>query len=165
MPHRSVPRRFPTCLALLAAVAFTLAGCAATGARLADAHRTPLGEPLDPLWAELPEVYRDLGLTIAELPIREPEIRTVDMPLDGRSPSRVSHGRIATCPHDEGAARPAGEPNAFFRVRTWLESDGAAADVVTRLDAWQMTNEGRRRSCRSTGVLERRIADELRSRV
>lgn len=164
MPDLPPLLRRPTSLVLLLASAAAMAGCASLGSRLADEHRTPLGEPLDPLWAELTDVYRDLGLPIAEMPIREPEIRTGDVPLDDGSLSGVSGGRLVDCPPGEGEPGAGVERLAFLRVSTRLEGE-AAADVITRVEAWRTTAEGRRRDCRSTGRLERRIADELRSRV
>lgn len=164
MPDLPPPLRGPTSLVLLLATAATLAGCARLGSRVADEHRTPMSEPLDPLWAELTDVYRDLGLPIAEMPIREPEIRTGDVPLDGRLASGLAGRRLVTCPPDEGEPGPGSEELAVLRVSTRLEGE-AAADVITRVEAWRTTDEGRRRECRSTGRLERRIADELRSRA
>lgn len=167
MPNLPPLLRGSTSLVLLLATAATLAGCATLGSRVADEHHTLMSEPIDPLWAELTDVYRDLDLPIAEMPIREPEIRSGDVPLDGRLASGLSGRGLVTCPPGEGEPGPGSEELAFLRVRTWLETDseGASADVVTELEAWRTTNEGRRRACRSTGRLERRIADELRSRV
>lgn len=164
MPSPTVPGRAPASVAAILTLALTVAGCATMGSRINEEHRTPMAEPFDMLWAELEPVYRDLGLPIAELPVREPVIRTGDVPLDieGMTPEV---GRLVTCPGYEGEPGPASEEGAFLQVTTRLEQEGSAADVITEVDAWRTTDEGGRRTCRSTGRLERRIADELRARV
>lgn len=150
---------------LLAVVTLTLAGCASAGTRLADEHRTPMSAPFDMLWAELEPTYRDLGIPIAQLPTREPVIRSGDVGLDVAGLVRDTGRDLVRCPRDEGEPGPAPEKGVFIRVVTRLEQEGSTADVVTDLEAWRTDERGRRRSCRSTGALERQIADELRRRV
>jgi hypothetical protein len=161
----TAPRRLPTGLAAILTTALTLAGCATTESRISEEHRTPLAEPFDMAWAELENVYRTLDLPIAELPVREPVIRTGDVPLDAHGVAPEAAGKLVDCPGYEGEPGPGSERGAFLRVTTRLEQKGSAADVITEIDAWRTTDRGHRRTCRSTGVLERRIADELKARV
>lgn len=164
MSHRPALRPAPIRTLLVLAAAAAVTGCAATGARFTEGDRASLGVPVASLHGELVEAYRRLGLPVAEVPTVEPEIRSVDVSLDdGRLP-RIASTRLVSCPARKGASEPGSTRNVSLRVHTRLERDGAGTDVVSEVEAWRTTMEGPL-SCRSTGVLEHRIFEELRSTI
>lgn len=167
MPAR--PGRSPgrTCASggpLLAAV-LMLSGCASTGAHLNEGHRIHTGADVDRVWAELDATYRELGLPVAEPPFGKPVISSGDLVLnEGRLP-RISGRRLVNCPVGGDSAGSRRVDRALLRVRTWVEDEGPTVDLISRVEAWRITDGDGVRPCRSTGVLERLIADRIRTRI
>lgn len=152
----------PAALAALIA----LAGCASTGGHLDDEQVTPVAAPADRLWLELEGVYRDLGLPIASTDPRGRTLRSGNVRLENGGLPRVGRGGLVTCPAPEGEPAPGSEAGATLTVTTTLRPADGATDVVSRVAAWRPTDAARtgRIDCRSTGVLEDRIAELLRRR-
>lgn len=156
--------RLPPLLSATLAAPLLLAGCASTGASLNEARETPVAAPADRLWLELEDVYRDLGLPISSTDPRARVIRSGN--VDAGSLSRVPGGDLVSCPALPDAPGTGSESGALLRVTTTLRPVDGSTDVVSRVEAWRDAGGTRPRpvECRSTGVLERRIADLLRRR-
>ena len=80
--------------------------------------------------------------------------------------ARVPGGDPVSCPAPEGTPGEGSEAGARLRVTTTLRPADGSTDVVSRVEAWRDAGGTRPHpvECRSTGVLERRIADLLRRR-
>lgn len=163
VPLPTVP--LPAVAALAAAILG--AACASTGAHLNEEGReTPVAVPADRLWLELEDVYRDLGLPIASTDPRGRTIRSGNVPLQGGVLAGVPGGDPVSCPALPGAPGAGSEAGVMLRVTTTLRPVDGSTDVVSRVEAWRTAGGTRPRpiECRSTGVLERRIAELLRRR-
>lgn len=161
--RRSSPL-LPTALAALLLVP----ACASTGAHLNEEREAiSVSVPPDRLWLELEDVYRDLGLRISSTDPREQVIRSGNVPLEEGGLPRVPGGDLVSCPAPRDTPGPGLEAGAMLRVTTTLHPDGGFTDVASRVEAWRTAGgtRARRIECRSTGVLERRIAELLRRRT
>lgn len=156
--------RLPLPAVAVLAAAVLGAGCASTGGGPNEARETPVAAPADRLWLELEDVYRDLGLPISSTDPRGRSIRSGNVAAG--SLSRVPGGDLVSCPALPDGSGTGSESGALLRVTTTLRPVDGSTDVVSRVEVWRDAGGTRPRpvECRSTGVLERRIADLLRER-
>lgn len=160
----------PAALPVALAALLLVPACASMGSHVgggdAEGHTTPLAAPADRLWLELEGVYRDLGLPIASVEARDRVVRSGAVALEDGGLLRVPERRVVACPAPGDTAGPGSEAGATLTVTTTLRPADGATDVVSRVEAWRTAGTGpaRRIECRSTGALERRIAELLRER-